>query len=68
MKSFQLYWRELRKWGVLLSPDDDGILPLAARIPRRIPTEKQSWRLMEIKRRLEREGFLSRYTAAPQVG
>jgi hypothetical protein len=65
------YWKELRKWGLqqdLLSPDDDGILTVAASIPRRIPTEKQSWRLMEIKGRLEREGFLSRYSAASQVG
>ncbi|HEV2417301.1 MAG TPA: AIPR family protein [Terriglobia bacterium] len=65
------YWKELRKWGLehgLVSPDDDGILGVAASIPGRIPTEKQSWRLMEIKARLEREGFLSRYVTAPEVG
>lgn len=60
---FQLgaaYWTELRDYGRregLLSPDDDGILSVGAAIPRRLPTEKQSARMMQIKIRLEEEGF-----------
>jgi len=59
---FQLgapYWKALREWGSqegLLSPDDAGILSVAVAMPRKLPTEKQSSRLMEIKARLELEG------------
>jgi hypothetical protein len=54
------YWLKARKWAAeqaITSPDDDGILAVAAAIPRKIPTEKQSWRLIQIKERLELEGF-----------
>lgn len=54
------YWLKARKWAseqAFSSPDDDGILAVAAAIPRKIPTEKQSWRLLQIKERLELEGF-----------
>jgi hypothetical protein len=64
------YWKELREWGVqqgLLSPDDYGILNVAIKIPRHIPTEKQSWRLMEIKARLELEGYPPREVTDPRV-
>jgi len=60
---FQLgaeYWKELRQYGIregLLSPDDEGILAVGAAIPRRLPSEKQSARMMQIKLRLESEGF-----------
>jgi hypothetical protein len=53
------YWKGLRQWGLyrgLLSPDDAGILAVAAAMPRKLPTEKQSFRLMEINARLELEG------------
>ena len=53
------YWREMREFGrkeLLLSPDDDGILK-AAPTPGKIPSEKQCKRLMQIKARLEGEGF-----------
>jgi hypothetical protein len=56
----QLYWKEAREWGSrhgLLSPDDQSFLALAIAIPRKIPSEKQSARLIEIKARLESEGF-----------
>jgi len=54
------YWNELREFGLregLLSPDDTGILSVAVAMPRKLPTEKQCARLMEIKGRLEGEGF-----------
>ncbi len=55
-----VYWKEARDWGSregLLSPDDQSFLAVATAIPRKIPSEKQSGRLMEIKSRLEAEGF-----------
>lgn len=54
------YWASARAWarqGGLSSPDDDGILAVAASIPQKLPTEKQSWRLLQIKARLEAEGL-----------
>jgi hypothetical protein len=54
------YWKEARDWGSgqgLLTPDDHSFLAVAIAIPRKIPSEKQSGRLMEIKIRLESEGF-----------
>jgi hypothetical protein len=55
-----VYWKEVRDWGSrqgLLTPDDQSFLAVAIAIPKKIPSEKQSWRLMEIKVRLESEGF-----------
>ena len=55
-----VYWSSARRWGreqSLTSPDEDGILAVAASIPRKLPTEKQSWRLIQIKEKLELEGF-----------
>jgi hypothetical protein len=55
-----LYWTDARKWAheqSLSTPDEDSILAVAAAIPRKIPTEKQSWRLLQIKEKLELEGF-----------
>jgi hypothetical protein len=54
------YWSKARKWAheqSMTSPDEDGILAVAASIPRKLPTEKQSWRLIQIKEKLELEGF-----------
>jgi hypothetical protein len=54
------YWSKARKWAAqqaVTSPDEDGILSVAASIPRKLPTEKQSWRLIQIKEKLELEGF-----------
>jgi hypothetical protein len=52
-------WRELISWGHnkdLLSPDDTGILETAASMPDKIPTEKQSERIIGILKRLHDEG------------
>lgn len=54
------YWASARKWGreqSITSPDEDGMLAVAASMPRKLPTEKQSWRLIQIKEKLELEGF-----------
>jgi hypothetical protein len=57
------YWSKARKWATeqaITSPDEDGILAVAAAVPLKIPTEKQSWRLIQIKEKLEIEGFPKR--------
>jgi hypothetical protein len=54
------YWAELQRWGraqSLLGPTEDSLLGVAAGMPRRLPSEKQSVRIMEIKAKLEEEGF-----------
>ncbi len=54
------YWRALQKWGrerQLLTPTDDSFVTVAAGMPRKLPTEKQCARLIEIRTRLEEEGF-----------
>jgi len=58
----QAYWRGLQAWGrqrQFLSPDDDSIVSIAVALPRKVPSEKQSTRLLQIKARLEEEGFES---------
>ena len=52
-------WRAIRDWGQtngLLSPTDLGILDVAGSVPTKIPTEKQSQRVMAILRRLHERG------------
>lgn len=52
-------WAEVRRWGVdhgLLSPDDASILEICASIPRKVPTDRQSARALDILRRLRGEG------------
>jgi hypothetical protein len=54
------YWKKLQVWAQrtsLLSPDEYSIVTVATGMPRRIPTEKQCKRLMEIKNRVEEEGY-----------
>jgi hypothetical protein len=54
------YWKKLQTWARqrgLLSPDEDSIVSVASAIPRRIPTDKQSKRLMEIKKKLEQNDY-----------
>ena len=52
-------WRDVLAWGLnknLLSPDDIGIFEVAASIPDKIPTERQSQRIIETLKRLHDEG------------
>ncbi len=54
------YWKKLQAWAMqrgALSPDEDSIVSVASAIPRKIPTDKQSKRLMEIKKKLEQRDF-----------
>ena len=54
------YWRGLQTWArqkQLLSPTDESFLNVAVGIPRKLPSEKQCTRLLEIKTRIEEEGF-----------
>ncbi|WP_041855992.1 AIPR family protein [Candidatus Korobacter versatilis] len=54
------YWKQIREFGAregLLSPDDISILGLACLIPNKVPSEKQSSRLLQMKTRMESEGF-----------
>ena len=57
------YWRALQAWArdrQLLTPTDDSIVAVAAGMPRKLPTEKQCVRLVEIKTRIEEEGFMAK--------
>jgi hypothetical protein len=63
------YWSKARKWATeqaITNPDEDGILAVATAIPRKIPTEKQSWRLIQIKDKLENEGFPKPEAGSPE--
>ena len=54
------FWEELLSWSrarTLLSPDEQSIVSVACAMPRKLPTDKQSLRLMQIRRRVELEGF-----------
>lgn len=54
------YWAELLSWARsrnLVSPDQARLLTVASRLPARLPTERESVRLVEIRRAMEAEGF-----------
>jgi len=53
------FWREVTEWGRkhrMLSPKEAGVLAIAAGIPVRLPTEKQSIVLMTLLEKLQSEG------------
>jgi AIPR protein/abortive infection phage resistance-like protein len=55
-----VYWTGARAWAKqqgIVTADEDGILAVAASMPKKMPSEKQSWRLIQIKAKLELEGF-----------
>jgi hypothetical protein len=50
----------MQDWGrqrQLVTPDEDSFLSVAVAMPRKLPTEKQCARLLQIKTRLEEEGY-----------
>jgi hypothetical protein len=52
-------WRTVKEWGIsrrLLSPMEAGILDVAASIPARLPSEKQSMIAIETLRKMHGEG------------
>lgn len=56
-----LPWEQLSAWGQarnLLSPNEIGILRVAAAVPARIPSERQALKAIECMRRLRSEGCL----------
>ena len=54
------FWADAVAWGRardLLTPNEIGILEVAARIPQRTPTDKQSSKAMELLSKLQSEGY-----------
>lgn len=54
------FWRKTLKWGRdagLLSPSEIGILGVAANVPQRLPTERQSLRVIGALTRLQDNGY-----------
>lgn len=53
------FWRSVKEWGLeksVLTPKEAGILDVAARVPNRIPSEKQCIVAMEALQKLHKEG------------
>jgi AIPR protein len=53
------FWRTLKEWGIsrrLLTPIEAGILDVAASIPNRLPSEKQSMIAIETLKKMHEEG------------
>lgn len=60
IKAGKDFWLRVKTWGSakkVLTPTDLGILEVAASVPVRIPSEKQSLRALEALRKLHSEGF-----------
>ena len=54
------YWQKLQDWAEkknLLTPDETKLVGIAARMPNKLPTDFQSTRLLEIRTKIEAEGF-----------
>ena len=54
------FWGEALKWGrsrELLTPTESGVLQVAARMPQRTPTEKQSAKAVEVLGKLQSQGY-----------
>ena len=55
------FWSRLSSWSQprqLFTPDEMSILAVAAAIPKKIPSDKQSWRLIDLKQKAEADGFI----------
>lgn len=53
------FWSEVLTWGArrrLLSPTETGVLEVAAAMPAKIPTERQSAKIIEALRKVQNEG------------
>ena len=54
------FWEDALRWGrlrELLTPAECGVLEVAARMPQRTPTEKQSTKAVEVLGKLRTEGY-----------
>ena len=61
------FWSDALTWGRarrLLTPTETGILDVAARVPTRTPTDKQSSKAIEILEKLNAEGYSGELPAA----
>ena len=62
------FWSDALDWGRarrLLTPTEIGIIGVAARVPTRTPTDKQSSKAIEILGKLHAEGYLEELPASP---
>ena len=60
------FWADALGWGRtrgLLTPTESGVLEVAARIPQRTPTEKQSAKALEVLGRMQSEGYAAQLGA-----
>ena len=63
------FWSDALTWGRanrLLAPGDAGILGVAARVPNKTPTEKQSTKVIKILGKLNAEGYKPELPIPPQ--
>ena len=54
------FWGDALRWGrsrQILTPAECGVLEVAARMPQRTPTEKQSTKAVEVLGKLRTEGY-----------
>ena len=54
------FWKDAEIWGLkngYLSQNEAGIVKIATRLPNKMPTEKQSTKLIDIFHKLKQEGF-----------
>ncbi len=61
LKMGAIRWQQFKEWcpgRLALSPRDQGILDVATKIPRQIPSEKQSIILLEVLERAKAEGWI----------
>jgi hypothetical protein len=57
-----VYWSQLKEWNErngFLTPEERKLVSLAARIPASIPNHYQSKKLLEVRARVEADGFMS---------
>ena len=55
-----LYWKDVEVWGTknsLLSPMEINLLGLVSKFPSKIPSGRQSQKLLEVLSKLQEEGF-----------
>ncbi len=62
------FWADALTWGRerdLLTPRETGILQVAARVPGRVPTEKQSSAVIKVLGKLQSEGYTAELSSSP---
>ena len=62
------FWAETLTWGRdrnLLTPAETGILEVAASVPKRTPTDRQSSKAIQVLNRLQSRGYTAELPSAP---